>query len=131
MALTYQEAMNDAWGHINEIQGNQKASILRYTVTGRDPAAGVAGTKTLVAGLADLDVDVEDVSASAQQLSQGKLDMKSKTFVFNKAGLEVFTTDQITHAGSTYSPFAISKVVGTNIIKVICARTGGPISGAM
>ena len=49
-----------SWERARGMQGDEVASIERYTEAGGDDSAGIAPTRTLVSGLSDLEVVVDD-----------------------------------------------------------------------
>jgi hypothetical protein len=122
--VDYDAAMLEGWTALRSlVQKDQKASVLRYTITGRDPVTGTPGTKTLVANLADLDVVVMDVSESDLRINRGKLDMKDKSFVFYN--VEISTIDQIKFGDDTFDIFGLRHVPGTGQMIAIGKRVGG------
>lgn len=76
------------------LQGNQTASILRYTESGGNIAHGIAPTKTLVSGLADLPVLVDDFTVRVAEVLGEEFRSGRKLFEF--ADVQVLTTDFVT-----------------------------------
>jgi len=59
------------WERARGFQGNEVASIERYTETGGDDAAGIEPTRTQVSGISDLAVVVDDFTEDiAKSLGQ-------------------------------------------------------------
>lgn len=91
-----------AWQEVRGSQFNPTASILRYTVTGEDAAAGIDGTSTLVSGLSNLSVTVDDYTVEFTRMFGGENAAGSKKFVFYD--VEVVHTDVIQYGDHTYEP---------------------------
>jgi hypothetical protein len=104
--LTEEEAieagtlLREGWDILRSLQFNKKASVLRYTVTQEGkPHLGIEDQKTLVPGLADLDVYASRVSTKEVLASNGKVELTDTMFIFYA---EVKETDEILYEGKTY-----------------------------
>jgi len=126
-----------AYNRKRAMQGEEVASIERYTVSGADPAAGISGTETRVEGLADLAVFVEDMSRQyAESLGQEWVaGAKVFWFVPASAAQKAMSTDYLlwTPKGETsetrWEPTSIEiRNVGTDCLfcRVVAKRAPRP-----
>ena len=70
------------WERARGFQGDEVASIERYTETGGDDAAGIAPTRTLVTGLSDLAVVVDDFTEQIAKALGEEWNAGNKVFRF-------------------------------------------------
>jgi len=83
-SLTAQQANNwrMAYNQRRGLQGSETAAIERYTVSEADPAAGITGTETQVAGLTGLSVLVEDMTEEFAKSIGERWESGAKVFWF-------------------------------------------------
>jgi len=105
-------------------QGNQTASILRYTVTGRDAAAGIQGSRTQVTGLSSLPVLVGDFGEDyAKKLGETWVDGR-KVFEFapTESAQYVLDSDFISWDSARWKPVRIVTDTDYETCVAICER---------
>jgi hypothetical protein len=96
------EAVRLGWDIQRVIQGEKKASILRYEETGGDPALGIRPRRVQVEGLNDLPVLVFRFRQSEIAASRGMLTEFDRKFVFYT---EVRLSDEILFEGNLFGVY--------------------------
>jgi len=91
-----------AWQRDRAEQGNKTASVLRYTVAGGDPVAGLQPTYTLVVNLANLDVFVDEPPTQYSRRFGGKTDDAKCVFVFYDVTDSITKQDLISFESDRY-----------------------------
>jgi len=101
-------------------QGNPTADVLRVTVSGENPAAGIAGTETQVAGLSGLDVVVGDFTKDVADAMGEEWDAGRKVFQF--VDVEVLKTDFISFDSARWAPTSIDYRSDWGVCIVVARR---------
>ena len=104
-------------------QGRKTLSILRYTNTGSTPHKGIAGTNTLVAGLASLPCVSFNYSLKILKTGRGEIKDRIKKFVF-QSPVEIVASDKISFDSLTWEVMSIDGYSSTSgMAYVVCRRT--------
>jgi hypothetical protein len=82
------ELERQGWAALRSLQGDPVADVLRYEVTGGDPARGIAGTRTLVPGL-------DEIPVLWNQLTRGEAERRGVVYVEGIIGMEMYTDVEV------------------------------------
>jgi len=103
-------AEREGWAALRSLQGDPTADVLRYTVSGADPARGISGTKTLTSGLDDVPVLYGDLTIrEAEERGIEYADGMSRFEFFTD--VEVVDTDLLRYPATSGKVY---RVVATN-----------------
>lgn len=110
----------EAWQRDRAVQGNELASVMRYTESGGDDVAGLSPTRVLVADLADLDVFVDtELKRYERKFGTSKVAEADRAFVFYNVDGNVVITDEIEYDGDRYQIVGLDIVVESGRIEVL------------
>ena len=97
-----------AWQQDRATQGNKTADILRYTLTGGNPAAAIEPTKTQVSGLSGLDVFADDETMRWERQFGSLTEKADLVFVFYDVTSGIDIQDRIEFEDRQYRPLTIN-----------------------
>lgn len=105
-AATVAAAEREGWAALRSLQGDPVADILRYTVSGADPARGISGSKSAVSGLSGIPVLYGDLTAEEAEVHGLRMEDGLSAFEMY-TDVEVRDTDLLRYPASTGKVYAV------------------------
>jgi len=109
----------DAWQRNRANQGNKTADVLRYTVAGGDPVAGLQPTYTIVSGLSGLDVFADNQPKVYARKFGGKTDDANVVFVFYDVVDSITKQDLVKYESNRYEVIEVDFKAQSGRIEIL------------
>ena len=91
-----------SWRRDRAVQGNKTVDVLRYTVAGGDPVAGLDPTYTAVSGLSGLDAFVDVELKRYERKWGGLIEEADRVFVLYDVTGDIRKTDLVEYGDDRY-----------------------------
>jgi len=110
----------EAWQRDRAVQGNKAASVMRYTEVGGDEVAEIPPTRTLVSGLADLEVFVDtELKRYERKFGTSKVAQADRVFVFYNVTGDVVVTDEVEYESDRYQVVGLDVEADSGRVEVL------------